>query len=56
MNQCYNVTNQSRLNRCDSKRNDIMPASQLMAAPAVALYAVGQRCFIEGSVMTGVTG
>ena len=39
-----------------SKWNYIMAASLVMVVPAVILFAVGQRYFIEGIVLTGVKG
>jgi multiple sugar transport system permease protein len=39
-----------------SKWNYIMAASLVMVVPAVLLFAVGQRYFIEGIVLTGVKG
>ena len=39
-----------------SKWNYIMAASLVMVIPAVLLFAVGQRYFIEGIVLTGVKG
>ena len=39
-----------------SKWNYIMAASLVMVLPAVVLFALGQRYFIEGIVLTGVKG
>ena len=39
-----------------SKWNYIMAASLVMVVPAVLLFAIGQRYFIEGIVLTGVKG
>ena len=39
-----------------SKWNYIMAASLVMVVPAVVLFAIGQRYFIEGIVLTGVKG
>ena len=39
-----------------SKWNYIMAASLVMVVPAIVLFAIGQRYFIEGIVLTGVKG
>ena len=39
-----------------SKWNYIMAASLVMVLPAVVLFAIGQRYFIEGIVLTGIKG
>jgi multiple sugar transport system permease protein len=39
-----------------SKWNYIMAASLVMVVPALVLFAIGQRYFIEGIVLTGVKG
>lgn len=39
-----------------SKWNYIMAASLVMVIPAIILFAVGQRYFIEGIVLTGIKG
>ncbi|MEG2208936.1 MAG: carbohydrate ABC transporter permease, partial [Clostridia bacterium] len=39
-----------------SKWNYIMAASLVMVIPAIILFAIGQRYFIEGIVLTGIKG